>query len=143
MDRDSSFVHRRIVRFGECDPAGVVYYPVFFHWFHELMEVWFEEALELRYSECIQEQGFPAKETKAEFFRPCAVGEEVELRMSLGHLSSRSFRMNIEVWGQEKKKASGHVVCVCIGVSGAGFRFAPKEIPVDLREKMEKFVSAQ
>lgn len=137
----SFFVHRRTVRFGECDPAGVVYYPVFFHWFHELMEVWFEEGLGWSYAECIQEQGFPAKETKAEFLRPCAVGEEVELKMSLGHLSSRSFRMDIEVWGNEKKKAYGHVVCVCIGVSGTSFRFAPKEIPARLSEKMEKFVS--
>ena len=133
------FTSHRIVRFGECDPAGVVYYPVFFHWFHELMEEWFEQALNMSYAKCIQEQGFPAKETKAEFFRPCAVGEEVELRMSLGYLSSRSFRMDIEVWGQEKK-ASGYVVCVCIGVSGEGFRFSSKEIPLPLSEKMEKFV---
>lgn len=135
------FIARRTVRFGECDPAGVVYYPVFFHWFHELMEEWFERALDTSYATCIKEQGFPAKETKAEFFRPCAVGEQIELRMSLGHLSSRSFRMDIEVWGQEKKKASGHVVCVCIGVSKDGFRFSPTEIPLPLREKMEKFVS--
>ena len=135
------FITQRIVRFGECDPAGVVYYPVFFNWFHELMEEWFERALDISYAKCIQEQGFPAKETKAEFFRPCAVGEEIELRMSLGHLSSRSFRMDIEVWGKEKKKAFGHVVCVCIGVSADGFRFSPTEIPLMLREKMEKFVS--
>ena len=136
-----TFSSYRIVRFGECDPAGVVYYPVFFHWFHELMEEWFERGLDSSYAKCIQEQGFPAKETKAEFFRPCAVGEKVELRMSLAHLSARSFRMDIEVWGQEKKKAIGHVVCVCIGVSKDGFRFSPKEIPPALREKMEKFVS--
>lgn len=135
-----TFTTQRIARFGECDPAGVVYYPVFFNWFHELMEEWFERALDISYAKCIQEQGFPAKETKAEFFRPCAVGEELELRMVLGHLSSRSFRMDIEVWGNEKKKAVGYVVCVCIGVSEDGFRFAPKEIPLPLREKMEKFV---
>ena len=137
----SIFLSKRIVRFGECDPAGVVYYPVFFHWFHEVMEEWFERCLDIGYADCIREYGFPAKETNAEFFRPCAVGEHLELRMSLGTLSSRSFRMDIEVWGNEKKKAVGSVVCVCIGVSIDGFRFSPKEIPHTLREKMEKFVS--
>ena len=136
-----TFTTERIVRFGECDPAGVVYYPVFFNWFHELMEEWFERALDISYAACIQKQGFPAKETKAEFFRPCAVGELLELKMSLAYLSSRSFRMDIEVWGKGKKKAAGYVVCVCIGVLEDGFRFAPTEIPLPLREKMEKFVS--
>ena len=52
------FLHHRTVRFGECDPAGVVYYPIFFNWFHECMEVWFEEALQTPYAEVIQNIGF-------------------------------------------------------------------------------------
>ena len=74
----SIFLSKRIVRFGECDPAGVVYYPVFFHWFHEVMEEWFERCLDIGYADCIREYGFPAKETNAEFFRPCSVGEHLE-----------------------------------------------------------------
>ena len=62
------FLHHRTVRFGECDPAGVVYYPIFFNWFHECMEVWFEEALQVPYAEVIQNIGFPAKSCEANFF---------------------------------------------------------------------------
>ena len=136
------FVHSRVVRFGECDPAGVVYYPVFFNWFHELMEAWFETSLGISYAQCIQKVGFPAKETNAVFFRPVALGESVDLHMHLSQLSPRSFRMDIEVKSQEKTKAKGYVVCVCIGVSPDGFQFAPQEIPPDLYTKMQKYVSS-
>ncbi|MEC7984044.1 MAG: thioesterase family protein [Myxococcota bacterium] len=130
----------RTVRFGECDPAGAVYYPVFFNWFHELMECWFEDALGLPYRECLQTMGFPAKETGAEFFKPCTVGEELRLQLFLSHLGKRSLCMEIEVFSESTLKAKGFVVCVCIGLEKDGFRFSSKEIPTTLRDKMMKFL---
>ena len=133
------FSIRRTVRFGECDPAGAVYYPVFFNWFHELMECWFEEGLHLSYRECLKTMGFPAKETGAEFFKPCTVGEELCLNLSLSHVGKRSLRMEIEVFSADTLKAKGFVVVVCIGLEGEGFRFSSMDIPASLRDKMMKF----
>ena len=134
------FCANRIVRFGECDPAGVVYYPVFFNWFHELMECWFEEELELPYRECLKTVGFPAKETSAEFYKPCTVGEELRLEMHLSTLGTRSFRMEIDVFSAEVLKAKGYVLCVCIALQGDGFQFSAARIPDILRDKMMKFL---
>lgn len=134
------FSAARIVRFGECDPAGVVYYPVFFNWFHELMERWFEEALDVPYSQCLKKYGFPAKETGSEFFRPCALGEELQLELFLSHMGKRSIRIEIEIFSKDVLKAKGHVVCVCIGLSKEGFQFSSAEIPAFLRDKMMKFL---
>ena len=55
------FTVERTVRFGECDPAGVLYYPVYFNWVHETMEIWFEEALHVPYRDALQTHGFPSK----------------------------------------------------------------------------------
>ena len=134
------FSSLRTVRFGECDPAGVVYYPVFFNWFHELMEAWFEQALAFPYRDCLKTIGFPAKETQAEFFRPCAMGEELRLELYLSHLGKRSLRMEIEVFSGQVCKAKGHVVCICIGVGAKGFQFSAADIPASLRDKMMKFL---
>ena len=134
------FSSLRTVRFGECDPAGVVYYPVFFNWFHELMECWFAEGLGLPYRACLKTMGFPAKETRAEFFRPCSMGETLRLELSLSHLGARSLRIEVDVFSGETRKASGHVVCVCIGLQPDGFRFSSMDIPDFLRDKMMKFV---
>ena len=135
------FVDYRTVRFGECDPAGVVYYPVFFNWFHELMETWFECGLDISYADCIKDVGFPAKSTQADFFRPCAMGERLKIELYLSRLSNRSMTIEVDIWGADnKQKAHGQVICVCIGVSSEGFRFKPQEIPISLRQKMEYFL---
>ena len=135
------FVAHRTVRFGECDPAGVVYYPVFFNWYHELMEAWFEQELGISYAQCIKEVGFPAKSIQTDFSRPCAMGEKLKLELYLSRCTDRSITIQIGIWGADnQKKAQGSVVCVCIGVASDGFRFKPREIPVDLRQKMAFFL---
>ena len=60
-------LHPHTVRFGECDPAGVVYFPVFFDWFHQAMESWFAEGLGHVYADILQRYGFPAVKPSAEF----------------------------------------------------------------------------
>ena len=66
---DPVHVHRVRVGFGDCDPAGIVYFPRFFHFFHEAMETWFDEVLGLPYAEMIGGRGlgFPAVHTEADF----------------------------------------------------------------------------
>ena len=136
-----TFEHHRTVRFGECDPAGVVYYPVFFHWFHEAMEAWFEEELGEPYGSVIQRIGFPAKSTSAEFKRPCSIGELLTVRLSLLELRQKGMQLQLTVVERETEtiKAVGTVVCVAIGVAAGAFQFRPIEIPAALRAKMSLF----
>ena len=54
IESNQNFRHSRIVRFGECDPAGVAYYPEFFNWFHQAMEACFEDYLGVPYAEMIE-----------------------------------------------------------------------------------------
>ena len=87
-------VHRVRVGFGDCDPAGIVYFPRFFHFFHEAMETWFDAVLRLPYAELIgvRRLGFPAVHTGADFLIPCAMGDEIAVEqrvISLGRTSIR------------------------------------------------------
>ena len=118
------FQHKRTVRFGECDPAAVVYYPVFFNWFHETMEAWFETGLDAPYAQVIQTFGFPAKSISAEFHRPCKMGDALIIALTVADLGRSSLRLSIEVNGEDgSKRASGEVLCVCIGVAEGEFQF--------------------
>ena len=138
------FLHRRTVRFGECDPAGVVYYPVFFNWFHEAMEAWFEEGLGIPYAKATQEVGFPARATDADFRAPCRMGDDLTVRLSLGALGHRSLRLCLDIHGPDGSlRARGSVSCVCIGVAGDGFRFQAVPIPPALRSGMERYLSIE
>ncbi|WP_416223136.1 thioesterase family protein, partial [Tianweitania sp.] len=41
------------IRFGQCDPAGIVYTPQFFDIFNVVIEEWYAQALGLDYYEII------------------------------------------------------------------------------------------
>jgi len=60
------------VRFGEIDQAGVVYYPRFFHYFHQAFEEWFRQALGVSYPDLVLKEkiGFPSVRVESEFLTP-------------------------------------------------------------------------
>ena len=137
--------HHHTVRFGECDPAGVVYFPVFFDWFHQAMESWFESALEIPYAEVLKTIGFPAVHTEADFKRPCRIGEALRIALSVGQLRSKSLRLEYRVLGPDDTlRASGATVCAVIAPQpGEGFRFRAVSIPVDLRAAITGFMERE
>ena len=87
-------IHKHTVRFGECDPAGVVYFPTFFDWFHQAMESWFEQGLQRPYADVLQHVGFPAVHTEADFRRPCRLGEALDIEVRVGDLGKKRFRLD-------------------------------------------------
>ena len=90
IESNLCFVHSRIVRFGECDPAGVAYYPEFFNWFHQAMEACFEDHLGVSYAEIIKTTGFPAVQTSAEFRMPLAIGSSIDVEVGIERLGRSS-----------------------------------------------------
>jgi 4-hydroxybenzoyl-CoA thioesterase len=135
------FNHQRTVRFGECDPAGVVYYPVFFNWFHEAMEAWFEDGLDIAYAQVLQEYGFPAAETSAQFQRPITLGEKITVQLLVSKMGRTSFSLQFTIVNAKQDiKAKGHVRCVCISVAGGLFQFSSAEIPTFLRQEISRFL---
>ena len=91
MQQPQPYRNARVVRFGECDPAGVVYYPIFFQWFHDAMEDWFAHRLGVPYAEVLKELGFPAARTEADFVRPCRLGDAITVSVEVEKLGSRLF----------------------------------------------------
>jgi 4-hydroxybenzoyl-CoA thioesterase/acyl-CoA thioester hydrolase len=45
------------IRFGHCDPAGIVYTPVYFDLFNAAVEDWFAEALGHDYHAIVRDEG--------------------------------------------------------------------------------------
>ena len=132
------------VRFGDCDPAGVVYFPRFFDWFHQAMESWFDQALKLPYSEVLQRYGFPAVHTEADFIKPSRMGERIQIQLRIGSIGASSFRLDYEVLGPgEEPRVRGHTVVAMIGVlADQSDHFRPVRIPTELRDKILAFISA-
>jgi 4-hydroxybenzoyl-CoA thioesterase len=87
-----SFVTRIRVRFGDCDPAGLVYYPVLFHYCHVAMEEFIEARYGLSYERLMRDArlGFPTVNVQAEFLAPLVYGDEAEVAVSVARLGRSS-----------------------------------------------------
>ena len=93
------FKTRIRVRFGDADPAGLVYYPVLFHYCHVAMEEFFAERCGIPYHRVMADDriGFPTVNVQAEFFIPLAYGDEAEVEVTVARIggSSATFVYNI------------------------------------------------
>jgi 4-hydroxybenzoyl-CoA thioesterase len=86
------FSTRITVRFGDCDPAGLVYYPVIFHYFHVAMEEFFAARCGTTYARLVREQriGFPVVNARAEFLVPIVYGDEIEVEVKVTRVGDSS-----------------------------------------------------
>jgi YbgC/YbaW family acyl-CoA thioester hydrolase len=86
------FTTRIKVRFGDADPAGLVYYPVIFHYFHIALEEFFAARCAISYDRLIAEErlGFPTVKAEAEFFTPFVYGDEAEVEVYVSKLGRSS-----------------------------------------------------
>jgi 4-hydroxybenzoyl-CoA thioesterase len=81
------------IAFGDCDPAGIVYYPNFFRWFDAAMHEMFA-SVGLPADKVSRETGlvvWPSIEVNATFHSPARYGETVEVRSSVAEWRSKTF----------------------------------------------------
>lgn len=103
-----SFYARIKVRFGDADPAGLVYYPVIFHYCHVAMEEFFAERCGIAYHTLMSEEGigFPTVNVQAEFFVPLVYGDEAEVEVSASHVGRSSVTLEYNI-----RRAGDNILC--------------------------------
>jgi 4-hydroxybenzoyl-CoA thioesterase len=102
------FSTRIRVRFGDCDPAGLVYYPVIFHYCHIAMEEFFAERCGIPYHKLMADErlGFPTVNTRAEFFVPLIYGDEADVGILISSTGRSSLTLEYAV-----KRGGDGVLC--------------------------------
>jgi 4-hydroxybenzoyl-CoA thioesterase len=103
-----SFSTRIKVRFGDCDPAGLVYYPVIFHYCHVAMEEFFAERCGIAYHRLMVDEriGFPTVNVQAEFFVPLVYGDEAQIEVSVTRVGESSVTFEYSI-----RRALDAVLC--------------------------------
>ncbi|HEX8847339.1 MAG TPA: thioesterase family protein [Pyrinomonadaceae bacterium] len=103
-----SFKTRIPVRFGDCDPAGLVYYPVLFHYCHIAMEEFFAERCGISYSRLMADEriGFPTVNVQAEFFVPLVYGDEAEIEVLVSGVGRSSVTFEYSI-----RRTSDNTLC--------------------------------
>jgi len=97
--RHFSRPHR--IRFSECDPAGIVFYPQYFVLFNDLLEAWIDALLPGGFHGYIVErrQGLPTVKLEAEFKGISRMGDDVELTLDVAEIGSRSLVLRLACRG--------------------------------------------
>ncbi len=86
----ATFSRTRQIRFSDCDPAGIVFYPQYFVMFNGLVEDWVSEGLGISYRELVIERrvGLPTVHVEADFRAVSQMGDIVTLSLAW-HASAR------------------------------------------------------
>lgn len=129
------------VRFGHCDPAGIVFFPQFFVLFSGLVEDWVTEGLGIPYAGLLgpRRTGLPTVSLQTDFRAVCRMGEAIVLGLQVAHLGTRSFTLALDARGDGGRSADERVrmrqVIVCTSLD----THRAVALPTDLRAAIERF----
>lgn len=91
-----TFTREHRIRFSECDPAGIVFYPQYFVMFNNLLEAWVDELLpEVGFAGYIGKLhfGLPTVRLEADFRAISRMGDEVVLSLEVVRLGGKSLTL--------------------------------------------------
>ena len=131
------------IRFGDVDQARVVYYPRFFHYFHQALERWFGEALGVSYPELITVQniGFPSVRVETEFVAPLRFGDRVRIEVELVDIGSKSITLQYTAVRLPDEVVSARAKIKTVAIDNDTFKSI--RIPDEWRERFERYRSDQ
>jgi 4-hydroxybenzoyl-CoA thioesterase len=84
------------IEWGDCDPAGIIFYARYFDIFDVSTTVLLERALDAKKSEYLKAYGFlghPLVETRARFRLPTRFGDEVTIETAVVHCGRSSLKL--------------------------------------------------
>ena len=100
----------KLIRFQHCDPAGIVFYPQYFHLLHEVQED-FLTHIGFPEHELIQQGfGLPIVDLKTRFTGMCRHGDHIEIALRLSRVGQASIAMHYEITGPARPGDSGREV---------------------------------
>lgn len=91
------------VRFSNCDPAGIVFFPQYFVLLNGVVEDWFTLALGIDYAHLIGHQriGLPTVSLQCDFLAPSRMGEPIEFQLRVARVGQRSLTVEVACVGAD------------------------------------------
>lgn len=132
--------HDRVnVRFGDCDPAGIVFFPQYLVMLNSLVEKWFDKGLGVAYSQVVSERrlGLPTVRLEVDFTAVSRHGEELEQRLQVRHLGRSSLDLLAEFSHAGELRLRARQVLVCTSLE----THRPLRWPQDLRDVIDPYVT--
>ncbi|MGZ5184178.1 MAG: acyl-CoA thioesterase [Caldimonas sp.] len=89
------------IRFSECDPAGIVFYPQYFVLFNDLLEAWIDALLPIGFAGFITRRrfGLPTVRLEVDFKGMSRMGDDVVLSLQVVRLGGKSLTLELRCTG--------------------------------------------
>jgi len=132
---DFVFERQELVRFGHCDPAGIVFYPRYFEMLNALVEDWITQGLGVDYAQLLgpRRVGLPSVRLAADFKRISRMGDVLLQRVAINKLGRTSLALSISFDGEDGQRVAFEQVLVCTSLE----THKPQPFPDDLRAALE------
>jgi len=130
------FQREQQVRFGHCDPAGIVFYPRYFEMLNELVEDWFAQGLGLPFDVLIGQRriGMPTAQLDTRFLRVSRQGDRLRQTVHLERLGVSSMTLQVGFEGDDGPRVQFTQVLVCTSLA----THKPQAFPDDLRAALQR-----
>ncbi|EJC65126.1 acyl-CoA thioesterase [Alcaligenes ammonioxydans] len=91
------------IRFSECDPAGIVFYPQYFVMFNDLMEAWIDSMVPEGFHNMIASKrvGMPSVHIEAEFKSISRMGDDVVMSLGVERIGNSSLTLLLRCVGKD------------------------------------------
>ena len=132
------FEAEHAVRFADCDPAGIVFFPQYLVMLNTLHERWFDEALGVPYHDYIGSRrlGLPTVRLECDFTAISRHGDRLRQRLAVVRLGRTSLEVATEFDCAAELRARFRQVLVCTALA----THKPHPLPDDVRAAMQRFV---
>lgn len=129
--------HALTIHFGNCDPAGIVYTPQYFHLFNTVLEGWYGQALGISYYELIaaRHTGLGYAHASADFATPARMGETLEVAVIVNAVGRSSVTLGLHAFKDGVECVRATFVTVVTSLRD----HKPMPVPDDLRAAFEAY----
>lgn len=128
------------IEWGDCDPAGIVYYPRYFEFFDAATQALFA-AVGLPKHELMSRYkiaGIPMVDTRARFLSPSTFGDSVEIKSRITEFGRSSFSVHHELHNAGVLSAEGFERRVWTVHSPDSGKLQSQPIPREVIERFER-----
>ena len=143
MTTATNFVAQRVVRFSDCDPAGIVFFPQYLVMLNGIVEQWFDEALQVPYANLIgaRRLGLPTVRLELDFTAVSRHGDHLEWQLGVTKLGHSSLTLLHDCRGGDgnELRLRARQVMVCTSL----LTHRPQALPEDVRKAIALLISVQ
>jgi 4-hydroxybenzoyl-CoA thioesterase len=134
------FLTSRQVRFSDCDPAGIVFFPQYLVMLNGVIEEWFDSGLQLPYAEVIgvRRLGLPTVRLEVDFTAISRHGDTLTFSQDVEKLGRSSFTVATQVHRSDELRMRVRQVLVCTSLH----THQPQALPDDIRQALQPYLKA-